>query len=119
MNILTHTAEVSISVEQQLAIENLKRKRTSQDDRKKNGNIIECGNGIDGYKNESTLNEKGCRVDRGGALWDIFRREDVKSLEGYLLKHSQEFLCSVKKVACQQFTNRVFSVSLVLYFLIF
>lgn len=94
VNILTHTAEVSISEEQQLAIENLKRRHKIQDEREKNENLVECG-----LYDCPPQEDMG---DTGGALWDIFRREDVKLLEEYLLKYSKEFrhtyCCPVNKV---------------------
>ena len=52
----THTTEVSVGAEQQLAIEKLESKHMRQDERE---NLVECGNDFGGYKEESTLNGRG------------------------------------------------------------
>ena len=41
-------------------------------------------------KDDEALPSEGNQSE-GGALWDIFRREDVSKLHDYLMKHAEEF----------------------------
>ncbi|KAK8926604.1 hypothetical protein KSP39_PZI018259 [Platanthera zijinensis] len=91
VNVLMHTAEVLPAREQMSAIEKLKKSHRNQDEREIFSSLHTEGRCVyvDGFP--ELRNELNDHLQDGGALWDIFRREDVESLKEYLKKHSNEF----------------------------
>ncbi|WJX21571.1 hypothetical protein P8452_10985 [Trifolium repens] len=88
VNVSTHIAEVELKSDSIEAIKKQTQKHLKQDKRE----LHLYGENQDGETNVGVFdNSLSCGDSLDGALWDIFRREDVPKLEEYLKKHFREF----------------------------